>query len=105
MNPFSGVYHCGIKGRGAYRNGNTKLPINQNKLTSLSSCVFAIEWGSDRAGDNFETKYKTFERLAASRDSGGQMMHGLRSWGSAALNLCAVAEGCLDGYWEGGCWE
>ena len=32
------------------------------------------------------------------------MVHGLRSLGSAALNLCAVAAGELDAYWEGGCW-
>jgi myo-inositol-1(or 4)-monophosphatase len=28
----------------------------------------------------------------------------MRSIGSAALNLCAVAAGTLDLYWEGGCW-
>lgn len=32
------------------------------------------------------------------------MVHGLRSFGSAALNLCAVAEGGIDVYWESGCW-
>ena len=32
------------------------------------------------------------------------MVHSLRSLGSAALNLCGVAEGGLDAYWEGGCW-
>ena len=32
------------------------------------------------------------------------MIHGFRSFGSAALNLCAVAEGSIDMYWEGGCW-
>lgn len=31
-------------------------------------------------------------------------MHSLRSLGSAALNMCAVARGDLDIYWEGGCW-
>lgn len=32
------------------------------------------------------------------------MVHSLRSLGSAALNLCAVAAGGIDVYWEGGCW-
>ena len=32
------------------------------------------------------------------------MIHSARALGSAALNLCAVAEGNLDVYWEGGCW-
>lgn len=31
-------------------------------------------------------------------------MHSLRSLGSAALNMCSVAAGELDAYWEGGCW-
>ena len=33
------------------------------------------------------------------------MVHALRSYGSAALNLCSVATGFIDAYWEGGCWE
>lgn len=33
------------------------------------------------------------------------MVHGLRAYGSAALNLCSVASGFIDAYWEGGCWE
>lgn len=32
------------------------------------------------------------------------MVHGIRSLGSAELNLCAVAPGHLDVYWETGCW-
>ena len=32
------------------------------------------------------------------------MVHGIRSFGSAALNLCAVAEGSIDIYFESGCW-
>lgn len=32
------------------------------------------------------------------------MIHSFRSFGSAALNLCGVASGSLDLYWEGGPW-
>ena len=32
------------------------------------------------------------------------MVHSIRSLGSAALNMCGVAEGTLDVYWESGCW-
>lgn len=32
------------------------------------------------------------------------MVHSIRSLGSAALNICAVATGSIDLYWEGGCW-
>lgn len=67
--------------------------------------MVSIEWGSDRAGKNWETKVKTFEKLGGSKESGGAMVRSFRSLGSAALNICAVAEGTMDVYWEGGCWE
>lgn len=31
--------------------------------------------------------------------------HSVRTTGSAALNLCNVAKGIVDVYWEVGCWE
>ena len=105
-NPFTRVTYVGRKGHGAYRidpfhDDRTPLPIVSTPLPSLSGSVFAVEWGSDRADNNFDVKRHTFTALTSAE---GGMVHGLRSWGSAALNLCAVAEGCFDGYWEGGCW-
>lgn len=73
-------------------------------LGDLSTALVAIEWGSTRDGPNYDVKAGVFRRLAASRDEGGAMVHSLRSLGSAALNLCAVAAGELDLYWEGGCY-
>lgn len=64
----------------------------------------AVEWGNERSGNNWTVKTKTFEALAGSKEEGGAMVHSLRSLGSAALNLCAVASGTMDVYWEGGCW-
>jgi myo-inositol-1(or 4)-monophosphatase len=46
-------------------------------------------------------KADTFAALA---HQDGAMVHSLRSLGSAALNLCEVASGALDAYWEAGCW-
>lgn len=63
-----------------------------------------MEWGSDRTGNDFTVKSRTFARLAQNKEEGGGMVHGLRSLGSAALNICAVASGELDIYWEAGCW-
>ena len=51
-------------------------------------------------GSDFDIKVKTFRNLCASKETGGSMVHSIRSLGSAALNLCAVAEGSLDVYWE-----
>jgi len=44
----------------------------------------------------------TFKSLCADESEGGAMVHSARSLGSAALNMCNVAEGGLDAYWEGG---
>lgn len=109
-NPFLDELWTGIRGHGAFlsRNGGPKvrLPLKADPepLKDLSTCLVGVEWGSDRAGANFELKVKTFARLAAAKADGGAMVHSLRSLGSAALNLTAVAAGQQDVYWEGGCW-
>ena len=74
----------------------------------------AVEWGSERKGENFEIKARVFRSLTASKEGVdaehgemggvGSMVHSLRSLGSAALNLCACAAGQVDLYWEGGCY-
>lgn len=87
-------------------NETIRLPLKQSPepLRDLSSLQCCVEWGSDRSGNDFEVKSSTFSKLAASKDDGGAMVHSLRSFGSAALNLCGVASGGLDLYWEAGCW-
>lgn len=124
-NPFNGVLYSAIKGQGAFLNEKIPLPLKAasnaggetygthtgvaaqralEPLTDLDQALVAIEWGSDRMGGDFDLKAKTFAKLAAAKESGGGMVHGLRSYGSAALNLCAVAEGSIDLYFESGCW-
>lgn len=75
-------------------------------LGDLSTALVAVEWGSLRDGNNFDLRADVFRRLTATKGEphGGAMVHGLRSLGSAALNLCAVAAGEMDVYWEGGCY-
>lgn len=107
-NPFTKTLYSAIRGQGAFLNRETRLPLkseNVEPLSGLDNALISIEWGSDRSGQNFETKVRTFEKLGRSREDGGAMVRSMRSMGSAALNLCAVAEGTLDLYWEGGCWE
>jgi myo-inositol-1(or 4)-monophosphatase len=83
----------------------TKLPVKElAALGGLDECVVAIEFGSDRTGQNWKTKTDTWARLGRRKEDGGAMVHSARALGSAALNLCGVAEGVLDVYWEGGCW-
>ncbi|EEP77712.1 conserved hypothetical protein [Uncinocarpus reesii 1704] len=107
FNPFTNTLYSAIRGQGAFLNRTTKLPLrgdNIEPLKGLSNALVGVEWGSDRHGPNWETKIGTFERLGKAREEGGAMVHSMRSMGSAALNLCAVAAGYMDIYWEGGCW-
>src|SRR2546430_729191 len=83
-----------------------RLPLRQppEPLKELRDALVAVEWGSDRNGPNWQTKIKTWDNLGRAREEGGAMVHSARSLGSAALNICAVASGSIDLYWEGGCW-
>lgn len=123
-NPFQDQLYTAARGLGAYSQRNASLAARgiledgpgggaervrlpaapPPPLTGLASALVAVEWGSSRDGPNYDVKVGTFRRLAASGAAGGAMVHSLRSLGSAALNLCAVAEGSLDLYWEGGCY-
>ncbi|TNY22264.1 hypothetical protein DMC30DRAFT_392721 [Rhodotorula diobovata] len=74
-------------------------------------CLFTAEWGkarSDAPGSNLVKKADSFINMAAEvggRGGKGGMVHGVRSLGSAALDLVYVATGAVDVFWEGGCWE
>ncbi|KAK3390201.1 hypothetical protein B0H63DRAFT_446340 [Podospora didyma] len=116
-NPFLDVLYTGIRGRGSYMQRNASLEQGQGQgpkqklpltgsppLGNLSTTLVAVEWGSQRDGENFEVKARTFRKLTASQENGGSMVHSLRSLGSAALNICATAAGQVDLYWEGGCY-
>ena len=70
-------------------------------------CLFTAEWGkarSDAPGSNLTKKVNTFWNMAAEvggRGGKGGMVHGIRSLGSAALDLVYVATGATDIWWEG----
>ncbi|KAH7022521.1 hypothetical protein EDB80DRAFT_745007 [Ilyonectria destructans] len=110
-NPWQDLLYTAIRGKGAYltraRGAEPqRLPLAKSPrpLEGLGSSLVAVEWGSTRDGPNFDLKVDVFRRLAGSRETGGSMVHSLRSLGSAALNIAAVAAGQVDMYWEGGCW-
>ena len=114
-NPFTRHLYSAMHGHGAFLTSDfgrpslqTRVPLPLRRppppLGGLSTALVAVEWGNERAGENWAVKTKTFSALAGAKEGGGAMVHSLRSLGSAALNLCGVASGALDCYWEGGCW-
>lgn len=108
-NPYTRSLYTGIKGKGSFLtdplHDNVRLPLKQPEpMKDLSTCLVAVEWGSEREGNDYKIKTETFRTLCARKEDGGAMVHGIRSLGSAELNLCHVAQGSLDVYWESGCW-
>lgn len=95
------LFHASL-GNGAYLNDE---PINIEKRTlSLKKSIIGFEGGSEREdgkGTNFTKKFDTYRKLLSDR---GAFIHGFRSLGSAAMNICYVSIGYMDAYWEGGCW-
>ncbi|KAK7927750.1 myo-inositol-1(or 4)-monophosphatase [Apiospora marii] len=96
-NPYLDQLYTAIRGRGAFLTHGRAwgLPREDGNSSGRRAA---------RDGVNYAVKTETFRKLCATTETGGAMVHSLRSLGSAALNLCAVAAGQLDAYWEGGCW-
>ncbi|KAK6527202.1 hypothetical protein TWF281_010392 [Arthrobotrys megalospora] len=114
-NPFTNQLFTAQEGKGAYLTDalheREKLPLkelepfyNQDGNGGLGNCLVIGEWGSHRSGNDYDVKVNTFRKLCAEKKDGGAMVHSIRSLGSAALNICSVAAGWADVYWEGGCW-
>ena len=105
-NPFYHHLYTAALGRGAYFEdfrSKHRLPLTSPAppLGGLRESLVLVEWGKEREGINWETVVDTFKNLTA-KDGG--MVHDLRTFGGAALNLCTVAAGSVDMSWGGG-WE
>ncbi|KAI1314029.1 inositol monophosphatase [Xylaria venustula] len=114
--PFMNQLFTACRGRGAWLNETQQLPLIRNPIPPLPArapggCIFSCEWGKDRRDipdGNMHRKVDSFLNMAAEaggRDGKGGMVHGVRSLGSATLDLAYVAMGSFDIWWEGGCWE
>lgn len=82
-------YYCAEKGKGAWKNGK---PIRVSEEASLANSMIGTGFACLRQylDDN---NLPRFNRIA-------QATTGQRRFGSAALDLCLVADGQLDAYWE-----
>ena len=82
------MFHA-VKGGGAWLNGK---PIAPSGKESLSHSVVTTGFPVDKDTTNDNNLYNVSRVLPRVR--------GMRRLGSAAIDLCYVAAGFLDGYWE-----
>jgi myo-inositol-1(or 4)-monophosphatase len=78
-----------VRGQGAFLNGK---PIAVSKNDTLIRSLLATGFPYDRAASK-ENNLNYFNALIMAAQE-------IRRSGSASLDLCAVAAGRLDGYWE-----
>ncbi|KAI8643949.1 hypothetical protein BD408DRAFT_414144 [Parasitella parasitica] len=110
FNPLLNELYSAAKGKGAYLNSTQKLPLFNppQPLVDLSHCLIATEAGSDRSKSVIDAKIAAIHDMLqkkSDRNPFAAEAHSVRTTGSAALNLCNVAKGIIDVYWEVGCWE
>ncbi len=90
-NPIADELFIGERGQGAALNG---APIRVSPVASVGQAVLASGFPYD-AWTNPENNAAEWERIVKKAMS-------VRCDGSAALDMCHVASGRLDGYWEAG---
>ncbi|EGV92069.1 Inositol monophosphatase [Cricetulus griseus] len=102
---FGVVYSCvedkmytGRKGKGAFCNGQ-RLQVSQQE--DITKSLLVTELGSSRKPETLRTVLSNMEKLCSIP------IHGIRSVGTAAVNMCLVATGGADAYYEMGihCWD
>ncbi|CAL8277794.1 unnamed protein product [Lota lota] len=102
---FGVVYSCiedkmytGRKGKGAFCNGEALQVSDQRDITQS---IVATEFGSTRDPEVMDKIFSTMRKVLC------LPVHGLRGAGSAALNMCHVAAGSVEAYYEMGihCWD
>ena len=82
------LFHA-VRGEGAWLNGE---PVKVSGKTALDKSVVATGFPVDK-DSNPDNNLDNVERVMP-------RVRGLRRLGSAAIDLCYVAAGFLDGYWE-----
>ena len=89
LNPMSGELFTAVKGKGARMNGR---PVTVSNAKTVEDSLLVTGFPYDRRDHIDELIFRFSKCLKASQ--------GLRRLGSAALDLCFIAVGRFDGYWE-----
>ncbi len=90
FNPIDDDLFSAISGQGAFRNGK---PIRVSPHRRLGQSILATGWPYDKK--ELPRVLKSLERLLP-------VAQEVRVWGTAALAMCYLAAGTLEGYWEWG---
>lgn len=102
---FGIVYSCvedkmytARKGKGAFCNG---APIKVSGQQDIKKSMILTEMGFKQDVDRFNTMLANIKTILSIP------VHGIRSPGSAAINMCLVACGSADAYYQMGihCWD
>lgn len=97
-NPILDECFTAMRGSGAYRNG---MPIHVSEEMELTKSLLATEVGVARDAETMRAIYERITKITPH-------IRGLRCCGSCALNMCGVAMGRLDAFYEigfGGPWD
>lgn len=92
FNPIQDLMYHARLGLGAYCNDRK---ISVTKTEELGQSLVCAEFGSSRVSTELDSKLTSMRQVL-------EQAHGIRSLGSAALNMCSVASGQADAYWEFG---
>ncbi|CAH1967338.1 unnamed protein product [Acanthoscelides obtectus] len=87
-NPFTNECYTAIKGQGAFLNGKR---IRTNGETDISKVVFAYEISLARNPKYLDLYMYRLKHLM-------RVVSGIRSFGTAVISACYVADGRLDAY-------
>ena len=92
--PILDEFYWGIEGKGSYMN-DRKLPLIKNTpIKSIQKSLFITEYGY------FLGKEKLDIKVGNAKSMLSIPVHGIRSLGSCALDMCQVARGGADFYFE-----
>lgn len=80
------------RGQGAFYNGKQIHVSGQKKL---AAALLTTEFGTSREEEKTQIVLENISKLV-------RLAHGFRSLGAAALNICSVAQGGADAYYEFG---
>ena len=91
FDPIHEELYTVIKGKGAYKNGR-KLSVSRTQ--KLGECLIATGFSYQR-GKELEHSLSILKPFM-------ELTQGIRRCGSAVWDICQVAEGHFDGFWEKG---